>query len=231
MNHWFLLQGEAAAGRINTDLGSLFDVLTQGGLLMAPILLCSVLVVAYALERLMALRRGRILPGSLLTGLHDALGRRDLHRAQSLCETDGSPLASIALAGIRRMNTSSLPEVEKTMEDAGLREVSRLKKNVRPLSVVAGVAPLLGLLGTVFGMIEAFNVVADAGLGKQELLASGIAKALVTTGAGLSVAIPAFFLYHFFMGRIARFVLELDEACVSLLDAVPGAGAESEIVS
>lgn len=219
---WFLLQTEGGGGdgRIQTDLGSIFDVLFQGGWLMAPILLCSVLVLAYSMERLMVLRRGRILPKGLASSLKEALGGQRFGEALKLCDEDRSPLARVVSAGVRRLDDSPRVEVEKSMEDAGLREVGRLRSNVKPLSMVAGVAPLLGLLGTVFGMIEAFNVVADAGLGKQELLASGIAKALVTTGAGLTVAIPALALYHFFMGKISKFVLELDETCSGLLELV-----------
>ncbi len=223
MFDWFLLQADSGtgSGKIQTDIGSIFDVLTQGGWLMLPIAICSILVVAYSLERLMVLRRGGLVPRRLAEGLKASFASRDLIEARELCEKNKSPLSVIVLAGLRRIDTAPLSEVEKTMEDAGLREVGKLRKNVRPLSMVAGISPLLGLLGTIFGMIEAFNVVAGAGLGKQELLASGIAKALVTTGAGLTVAIPAVFMYHHFMGKIQKLVLEIDEICAGLVDSLP----------
>jgi len=223
--HPILLQatpGEAA-DVMKSSLGSLYEILVQGGLLMIPIAFCSVIVLAYMIERIVGLRRRRIVPPKLLRGLEEALNGGRVKEAAELCEADGSPMASIALAGIRKAHRS-LSESEKAMEDAGLREVSRLQKNIRPLATVAGVAPLLGLLGTVIGMIEAFHVVAGGGLGKQELLASGIAKALVTTGAGLTVAIPALTLYHYFSSRVHNLVLQIDEICHRLLESLEGAG-------
>ncbi len=221
----FLKQGEAAseAGMptIATDIGSLLEILHQGGILIWPILFCSIIVLAYAVERLIGLRRRRIVPPKLVASLEDAVSRGRVDEAMRLCEEDKSPFAAIAGAGIRVHEVGTHAEVEKAMEDAGLREVMRLRKNVRPLATVGSIAPLLGLLGTVLGMIEAFNVVAGGGMGQQELLASGIAKALVTTGAGLSVAIPALTLYYYLSGRVQNIVLQIDERCSRLVHALP----------
>jgi len=220
---WLLLQTEpeAAAPLIETDLGSLFEVLREGGILMIPIALCSVLVVAYAVERLLGLRRRRVAPPKLVRQLTEAVEQGRVPDALSLCESSRSPFASVAGAGLRLHGHALRLEVEKAMEDAGQREVARLRRNVRPLATIASLAPLLGLLGTIIGMIEAFNVVAGGGIGKQEHLAGGISKALVTTGAGLTVAIPALALYHYFTARIQNLVLLVDERCSRLVNSLP----------
>ncbi|MEQ8762429.1 MAG: MotA/TolQ/ExbB proton channel family protein [Planctomycetota bacterium] len=211
---------QSASDQLSQGLGNLFEILEEGGLMMIPIGLCSVVALAYTIERLINLRRGRIVPKSFVRSIKLPLEAGEVERAQRECESSKSPIARILLAGIKRRGRSLL-EIEKAVEDAGQREIARMRRNVRPLNVVAGVSPLLGLLGTVVGMIESFNVVANQGLGKQELLADGISKALVTTGAGLTVAIPALALYYYFIGRIHKIVLEIDENCVELLEHVP----------
>ncbi len=231
MMYLSLFQGGAANGRagsdadapaIAMDLGSLYEILVQGGWLMVPIALCSILVLAYTVERSIGLRRGRIVPRKLARGLGEAVDAGRVDEALRLCEESRSPLATIARSGLRMHGKVSRPEIEKAMEDAGLREVTRLKRNVRPLATIASIAPLLGLLGTVLGMIEAFNVVAGGGIGKEELLARGIAMALVTTGAGLSVAIPALALYHYFSGRVQSLVLAIDELLSGVVASLAG---------
>ncbi len=206
--------------QLSQSLGNLFEILREGGLLMVPIALCSIVALAYTIERLINLRRGKIVPKSFQKLVRDRLESGDVSGAQRECEASKAPIARILLAGIKRRGRPLL-EIEKAVEDAGQREIGRMRRNVRPLNVVAGVSPLLGLLGTVVGMIESFNVVANQGLGKQELLAAGISKALVTTGAGLTVAIPALALYYYFIGRVHKIVLEIDELSVDLLEHVP----------
>lgn len=216
---------EAAEPLIATDLGSMYEILMNGGVLMIPIALCSILVIAYFVERLIGLRRGRVAPAKLARSLQESVSAGRIREAEESCEKSKTPLAAIALAGLRMRDGGTRAEMEKAMEDAGLREVTRLRKNVRPLATIASIAPLLGLLGTVLGMIEAFNVVAGGGIGKQELLASGIAKALVTTGAGLTVAIPALAFYHYFSSRVQNLVLLMDDFCSRLLATLPTAPA------
>lgn len=240
LQSWMLMQTgtpaatEGGKAAIATDLGSLYEILMQGGYLMIPIVLCSVLVLAYFVERLVGLRRRRVVPPKLVRALHEAAAAGNVAEVRRLCEQSKSALAHVALAGVEIKDHATRSEIEKAMEDAGLREVTRLKRNVRPLATIAGIAPLLGLLGTVLGMIEAFNVVAGGGIGQQELLASGIAKALVTTGAGLAVAIPALFLYHYFSGRVQNLILLMDEACnriVNSMAALPGGNAATPVVT
>jgi biopolymer transport protein ExbB len=198
------------------ELRSVFDMVMNGGPLMVPIAFCSVVALAYVVERSVRLR-----PGELGTRV---LGREILATLEAggpaaalrLCrERDGS-LARVLAAGLARTGAPA-PEVEKAVEDAGEREVRRLSANLRPLVVIGMIAPLLGLLGTVWGMIEAFSSIAlQGGLGKPELLASGISQALVTTAAGLAIAIPAQAATSYFRGRIDRFARAAEDLYLEL---------------
>jgi len=205
----------AAAPEI-VRLDSLFDIAQSGGLLMWPILLCSVVALTFIVERSIRLREGELGSTRLGRAILDALVAGGPARALEECERTPSPLARILRTGLVRASHPPL-EREKAVEDAGARELKRLNARLRPLSVVGTLAPLLGFLGTVFGMIQAFlNIALKDGLGRPELLAAGISKALVTTAAGLCVAIPAQAAYYWFRGRIERFSRRAEDLYVEL---------------
>ncbi|MEM7308199.1 MAG: MotA/TolQ/ExbB proton channel family protein [Planctomycetota bacterium] len=197
-------------------LDSVFDMVMNGGPLMVPIALCSVVALAYTVERSVRLRPGELGTKRLGRDILDAVERDGPQAGLKVCKERKKPLARILGAGLGRFG-SPMMEVEKAVEDAGEREVRRLSANLRPLVVVGMIAPLLGLLGTVWGMIEAFSSIAlQDGLGKPELLASGISQALITTAAGLAIAIPAQAIYYFFRGRIDRFVRSSEDLYLEL---------------
>ena len=199
-------------------IDSVFDMVLAGGPLMIPIALCSIIALSYAVERSIRLRENEL--GSKRYGrrIVDSLLSEGPRSALSICEGENRPLGRILAAGIRLGEGPRL-EMEKAVEDAGKREVKRLSANLRPLVVVGMIAPLLGLLGTVWGMIESFSSIAlQDGLGKPELLAAGISQALITTAAGLSVAIPTQAVYFWFRGRIDRFVRRTEDAYLELAD-------------
>lgn len=179
----------------------------------------SIAAMAVALERAALLRRGRVMPGSFVRRLRGLIGRNEdgLEDFRSLCDGSKSPVANILRAGVLRAGRP-LPEVEKAMEDAAAREMAAMRSRNRPLSVIGSVAPLIGLLGTVVGMILAFRNASLAGLGKAELLAEGIYLALMTTAAGLTIAIPSLLLVAWFNARVERFMRDIDEA---LLETMP----------
>jgi biopolymer transport protein ExbB len=185
---------------------SLQDLILRGGPLMVPIGLCSLVALAFAIERGIALRAGPLGSKRLGREIIEAARDRGAHAALDVCEGHrGKPLARIVAAGLGRIDTD-FAEREKVVEDVAHAEVRALSRNLRPLFLVWLVAPLLGLLGTVWGMIEAFsNIAMEEGLGKPELLAAGIYRALTTTAAGLVVAIPAICAYWYLQGRIERF--------------------------
>jgi len=203
---------------------NLFDLLLAGGGLMIPIGLCSVVALGYIVERSIRLSSGRLGSERLARELRELVASQGPAAGLERCAHDRSSLARVVEAGLRRARAPWL-EREKAVEDAGSREVERLSANLKPLVVISMIAPLLGLLGTVWGMIQAFAQIGlGQGLGKPEALASGISLALVTTAAGLAVAIPAQAAYYWFRGRIDRFVRRTEDLYVEL-SALLGDGA------
>lgn len=197
--------GEAVASK------SLFDLFIQGGVLLWPILLASVLMLVVALERVVALRRSVVVPKPFikcfLSQIREGEGQDG---ALVLCEADNSHIAQVFEAGVMRWGKSAV-EVEQAILDEGERAANRLRRNLRVLNGVAQVCPLLGLLGTVVGMVKAFDQISGAAaMGRPEMLAGGISEALLSTAAGLSVAIPALILYLYFVGRVDGLVMEID---------------------
>lgn len=189
---------------------SFLQLLMSGGWFMVPIGVTSLIGLALIMERSLALRQSKIAPRGFMQGLRAA--GSDPAKAMQYCRAQANPMARVMLAGLRKLPHGSA-SVEKAMEDAGGNEIHRLRRNLRLLYGVSAVAPMLGLLGTVWGMIEAFRVTAaHHGLGKPELLATGIYQALVTTLAGLMVAIPVLMFYYYFTGKIEQAVAELNDA-------------------
>ncbi len=200
---------------------SVWDFVVKGGPMMIPIGLCSLIAMTVLVERLFSLRRGTVIPGTLVPGLREVLDdeRRGRDDAVERCRIDGSPLASVLAAGLRRVD-GPLEVMERHVQEAGRREVLKLGRFLRVLSVIAAVSPLMGLLGTIFGMIAAFQTVATSAdaLGKTEMLAGGIYEAMITTAAGLLVAIPTLICYHWLSARVQGLVMEIDEQTVDFLE-------------
>jgi len=200
---------------------SVWDFVSKGGVMMIPLAICSLIGLTVVVERAVSLRRGRIVPPDFLPGLRRQLerGPHDTAAAVRYCTDHASPIASVLAAGFRRAG-APLEVVERHVQEAGERAVLHLRKHLRVLAVIASVAPLMGLLGTIFGMITAFQTVATSAdaLGKTELLAEGIYEAMITTAAGLVVAIPALIAYHWLLGRVQRLVMEIDETTLGILD-------------
>lgn len=191
----------------------------KGGPLMVPILFCSLLSLAVILERTISLRRRNVIPPLVLKNLQNCWNRGEIHAILPLCQKSESPLTRILAAGFRRIDLS-LSETEGAIESAGQHEMSLFTANLRILGAVGVITPMLGLLGTVTGMIKAFENIAQSGAGSPNLVASGIAEALTTTAAGLIVAIPSLAAYHFFRGRIDLLTYELEEIATTLLAAL-----------
>lgn len=214
---------------------NLFETIIAGGPLMIPIGICSLVTVAYGIERLVILRRSRVIPQDFVKRFLEHLeqGKVDRRGALELCVEDGSPIADVFAHGIRKWGKPSV-EVEQAIIDGGERQVSQLRRHLRILNAVSTLSPLLGLLGTVVGMIMCFNQIAEtSAMGKSEQLAGGIGVALITTAGGLGVAIPALILYLFFVGKVDSLVMEMDLLgqrvvdliCAEALAAGTGAGS------
>lgn len=191
---------------------NLFQIIQAGGILMIPIIFCSFITLVFVFERAIALRRGRVIPRPFVKRfLHQlADGQLDREQALALCEDNASPVAGVFAAAVRKWGRPAV-EVEQAVLDAGERASNGLRKYVRVFNAVSTISPLLGLLGTVFGMIKAFNDISTSGaMGRPELLSRGISEALITTAGGLSVAIPALVCYLFFLSRVDQLIVELD---------------------
>lgn len=200
---------------------SVLKLLGDGGKLMWPIYIMSMLVVTFGVERMLALRRDKVLPFELISGLGSLAGKKgglDPRSAYKLCQQFPSAAANVIKAMLLKVGRPHT-EVEHAVSEANEREAARLYSNVRWLSLAAAISPLMGLLGTVWGMIMAFYQTANmpVGANKSVVLADGIYVALVTTFAGLSVAIPAAVLAHLFEGRIQGLFRELDETLIGMM--------------
>ena len=226
-------QGELAAeaAQIGSDEESqtLLSLIMKGGALMIPIAICSVVAVYVSIWQFMFLRRDQILPAGFQSKLHDSLGPKgnDAKGGLAYCDQVSGPVSRIFRAGIPKIGKGE-EAIEKAIEDAGGREVGKMKRQLRPLSAVATIAPLLGLLGTVYGMIGAFQAASAAGAGKADTLAKGIYEALVTTAAGLTLAIPVLIVYQILSNKIDSIVDEVDDIAIDFLEHVGGNGATSK---
>jgi biopolymer transport protein ExbB len=199
---------------------TLLEFAVAGGWLMIPIALSSVLGLAFLVERLIALRRRRILPPALASGMRSLIREQalDRGRAASLLDAHPSAAAAVIRSALDRLDLER-QEIIAGVNEAAAREVYDLRKNLRAFAIIASVAPLLGLLGTVTGLIQCFREVAMSGLGSGASLAPGMYEALITTAAGLFVAIPALLVYYWLTARIDHHVHEIDLLVGDLVEA------------
>jgi len=195
----------------------MLDFIIKGGPVMAPILLCSVISLAIIVERGLSLRRQRILRYEILQRIEELLRDRKIPEATTLCKRYPSSMTRILLAAILN-HDKTRPEIKEIIEDAGRHEVPVLERYLSVLGTIASVATLLGLLGTIAGMIKTFNVIAALGYGHPEALAGGISEALITTAAGLGVAIPTLVVYNYFTSKVDALVIEMEKNSVRMLN-------------
>lgn len=232
MGNWIIIEavtawsqhavGPTTVGSDAVQVKSIWDFVVKGGPVMIPIGVCSLVALTVIIERLLSLRRGRIIPPDFrpaLTGLLDNAGADRREKALDYCQKHGTPIAAIFGAGIKKLG-EPVELVERYIQETGQREILKLRKYLRTLSVIAAIAPLLGLLGTILGMIKAFETVAASGeaLGRTELLAKGIYEAMITTAGGLIVTIPVVIAYHWFSARVERLVAEIDAMVVQFIE-------------
>jgi biopolymer transport protein ExbB len=203
-----------------------WELFAQGGLMMYPLALCSILALAIALERGFALRRSRIIRPEIVSVIENIQGPEDIGLALSVCKQYDGPFSSVMRAGLdnRKM---PLEEIRESIIDQGRQEMGALQKGLVILETVAGVSPLLGLLGTVLGMIRVFQDVSQVGVGQGNLLAGGIAEAILTTAAGLFIAIPALVCFNLYSSRAETLILEIEKYANTLLKKLHGFQSDS----
>jgi biopolymer transport protein ExbB len=202
--------------------GNLLATIRDGGILMVPLLGCSFALAVFGIERAVSLRTSRVVPKLFVTRFVEQLQAGQLARGAALdaCDENGSPAARVFAAAVRRWGKPAV-EIEQAAIDACERELNHLRRYRRVFNGVATIGPLLGLLGTVFGLIRSFNDVAASGaMGRPDLLARGFGEALITTAMGLLVAIPAMVLHWTFTSRVDRLAMRLDETCQQVIDEI-----------
>lgn len=212
---------EAAVSGVGNE--SVFELLIKGGPVMIPLAICSLVAVTLFIERMIVLRKHNIVPETFFPGLKDLIGggRVNLDRAFEYCVKSDAPIGRVLKIGIEKWRKKRAAEdVEKSIEDAASREVSQMERSLRGFKIIAGISPLLGLLGTVYGMIRAFQTVAlsSEAIGKAAKLAHGIYEAMVTTAAGLTIAIPALMVYYYLARRVDAFTDDIESVCADFMD-------------
>jgi biopolymer transport protein ExbB len=202
---------------------------------MIPIGVCSFILVVFVFERLISLRKGRISPGPFSKRFLEQIRDGELNRdsAITICERNGSAMANVFKAGVMKWGRPAV-EVEQAVLDEGERTSNRLRKYLRLINGVATVCPLLGLLGTVLGMIQAFDSIATVGpsiTDPKVLIATGISQALITTAAGMTVAIPALIAYLLFSSRVDKHVMEIDSLGMKVVNQISAESLQIETPS
>jgi biopolymer transport protein ExbB len=195
----------------------MIDIFVKGGWVMYPLLLSSILALGVVIERFWYLRKKKILVPEIIGVLDQIKSPGDLQLAKSICEKFKGPFSRIVLTSIENQDFPS-DELRMLVEDEGRQEVRILQRGLVTLETIAAIAPLLGLLGTILGMIKVFNVIETLGVGQAKALSGGISEALITTAAGLLIGIPVLIAYNFFNHRAEAFILDMQKYVILLLD-------------
>ncbi len=210
----------------------MWELTIKGGPLMILIIMCSVIAVAVVLERIIYLYRAKINTEEFMESIVETLRRNKINEAIDRCNVMPGPIARILKSGILKHDRSRM-EIKDAIEDAGIHEVPLLEKNLGVLATIAHVSPLLGLLGTVTGMVRAFQVIEQKAVAFMPVnpgdLAGGIWEALITTVAGLAVAIPTYVAYNFLVSKVDGFVLEMEKSATDLVNILGKKREENEI--
>jgi biopolymer transport protein ExbB len=195
----------------------MWELFQKGGLVMYPIALCSIFALGIFLERLWTFWRVRRQIRALALDVEPLAAKHRLEEAISVCHRSDAPLAPVLLAALRLAGRPR-DQIKAVAEEVGRRQAAPLVKFLGLLGTIATISPLLGLLGTVMGMIQAFNVIATQGVGTPATLGGGISTALITTAAGLTIAIPVILAHRFLTSRVEQLAMEMEEFALRLID-------------
>jgi biopolymer transport protein ExbB len=199
----------------------MFELVQSGGWLMLPIILCSVLSLAIVGERFWSLQKNRICPGDLVSKIWTWAKNKQLDASHIASLRAGSPLGRVLAAGLVNIHHDRVI-MKESIEETGRHVVIELERYLNTLGTIASITPLLGLLGTVIGMIKVFTAITTAGVGNPAALAGGISEALLTTAAGLSVAIPTLMFYRYFRGKVERLVSIMEREALKMVEVLHG---------
>jgi biopolymer transport protein ExbB len=204
----------------------MYEIVKAGGIMMVPIIIASIIAIAIIVERFWTLQRDRVLPKELFEKVWQWVESEQLQDKHVLALQQNSPLGKVLAAGLANRHRPR-EVMREAIEDAGRHVIHELERFLSALGTIAGIAPLLGLLGTVFGMIRTFNSITTTGIGNPATLASGIAEALVATAAGLTVAIPSLICFRLLRRRVDGLVVEMEKEAIKLVQAVENAAEKS----
>lgn len=199
----------------------MLELVKSGGWLMLPIIACSVVALAIIIERLWSLRPSHVIPRNLVADIWQVHQQGQLNERAIGIVREGSPLGRVLAAGLVNFN-SSREVMKESIEEVGRQVVHEMERFLNTLGTIAAISPLLGLLGTVIGMIKVFGAITQAGVGNPTVLAGGISEALITTAAGISVAIPTLMFHRYFNGLVERYAVEMEEEALKLIEVMHG---------
>ncbi len=199
----------------------MFELVRAGGWVMWPIIVCSVAALAIIGERLWSLQRKYVSPPNLVAQVEQWLERKQLDESRIKLLQESSPLGRVLAAGLLNRDHSR-EVVKESIEDAGRHVVPELERYLNSLGTIAAISPFLGLLGTVLGMIQMFAGISAHGVGDPAVVAGGIAQALITTAAGLGVAIPAVMFYRYFRARVNELLVDMEQQAIRLVEILHG---------
>ena len=202
----------------------MFEIVKAGGIMMVPLILCSIVAAAIILERLWTLQERRVLPAEITDKVWRWVEQGQIQEKHITALQHNSPLGKILAAGLMYQGRDR-DIIKESIEDTGRHVVHELERFLNTLGTIVAVSPLLGLLGTVSGMIKTFNAISDAGVGNPTALAEGIAEALIATAAGLSVAIPALIAYRYLSSKVTGLVIEMEKESIKLVHAMDAASS------
>jgi len=197
----------------------MFELFRAGGPLMWVILLCSLVALTIIFERLYSLRPSRIVPANLRDQINDLVTTNSVTHEKIQLVREHSPLGQVYAAGLSNISHGT-DEMKHALEESGRQVVHRLSRYLNALGTIASITPLIGLLGTVIGMIKVFTAITANGVGDPTVLSGGISEALITTAAGLSVGIPCLMFYRFLRNKVNELTVSLEEHATSLVDTV-----------
>ncbi len=204
----------------------MFEIVKAGGIMMGPIILASIVTAAIFLERLWTLQTKRVLPAELTEKVWRWVEQGQIQDKHIAALQQNSPLGKILAAGLANRDRDRVV-IREAIEDTGRHVVHELDRFIGTVGTIASLSPLMGLLGTVFGMIRTFNSITVSGIGNPASLAGGIAEALITTAAGLTVAIPALLAYKYLRGRVQTLVVQMEKEAIKLVEALEAQSREA----
>ena len=205
---------------------NMFEIVKAGGIMMGPIILASIVAAAIFLERLWTLQNKRVLPAELTQKVWRWVEQRQIQDKHIAALQQNSPLGKILAAGLANRNRDR-NVIRESIEDTGRHVVHELERFIGTLGTIASLSPLMGLLGTVLGMIRTFNAITTEGIGNPAGLAGGIAEALITTAAGLTFAIPALLAYKYLRARVQALVVQMEKEAMKLVETLEAQSQES----